>query len=190
MPLLSQKEKEDWLKKNEKLILFWVWKFQKYNCFTLEELKQECYLQAWAALSKFDVEKAKISGNKISTYVSTHIRGYLQSYHAKYGTATKTTWQKLQTVKDSNISFEDYLDYGQNDLQSTFREEEIQALPLDFLSQLKSILTPLEYEIIIDSYDLDPGYRFRYNSFIGISKPSLLPIILTKLRTKLPNWKV
>jgi len=188
MKLLTQTEKEAWLKKNDKLIQYWVWQFNKYHCFSLEELKQECYLQAWVALSKFDVEKGELHGNKISTYVSTNIRGYLQSYHAKYGNTVKTTWDKLKSNKETNISYEDFLDYdNQNDLTVDPQEERIHKLPLDHLSTLQANLTLLEYEILINEYDLDPKHKFSYGDSISITKASLLPLILTKLRNKLPQ---
>lgn len=186
---LTQQFKETWLKENQSLLHRIASRFRYLPAFEYTELLQIINMLAWEALGKFDSEKGTKSGCKLSTYVYTHVRGYLQLEYAKYSRGYRISWSDLSTAP-LDLSLEqdnenDSIVHGSVKLKSDFDETNLDFKEIK--TKIKNILSLLEYEVLLSEFDIDTLHNFVYNNVVEIVKPTLMPIIRRKLKTKLAD---
>lgn len=177
--MLTTEFKTEWLKKNELLLHKLASKFRHIPTFEYSELIQIVKLYAWEALCKYD--DSRTTTCKISTYVYTHVLGYVQREYALNSRPYRINWKDVyahpQILNVDHVCASDSeLDVS---LQSDFSDSYNTAFNLK--DKLKELLTPLEYEVILSEFDFDRDYKFIFNDYVDIVKPTLYPIILDKL---------
>jgi hypothetical protein len=181
--MLTQEFKTQWMIDNSLLFHKLASKFRYIPTFEYPELLQIVKMYAWEALGRYNPDRVGNTKCKISTYVYTHVLGYVQLEYARNSRAYKVGWKEILNHPvaldiDLNAHQEDVM-AGSN-MVSDFTDAYVDTIGLR--DRLKQQLTPLEYEVLLTEFDLDPDYSFKFSDYLDIVKPTLYPIVLNKVK--------